>query len=82
MVYMLCNEIVERVTDHFEDALGPEDRQRWDSHLAVCPGCQAHVGQVRVTVGLAAAQEPEVLPDALLARALAAFRARTMSSSR
>jgi anti-sigma factor RsiW len=52
---LTCQELVELVTDYFEDALAPGDRERFEAHLAACPGCEAYLHQVRATVSLAGA---------------------------
>jgi anti-sigma factor RsiW len=52
---MTCEELVELVTDYFEDALAPTERARFDAHVAECPGCEVYVEQMRTTIALAAA---------------------------
>jgi anti-sigma factor RsiW len=49
---MTCQELVELVTDYLEDALTPEERERFEAHLDDCPGCRAYVEQMRVTIRL------------------------------
>jgi anti-sigma factor RsiW len=58
---LTCRELVELVTDYFEGALGAEDRARFEAHVAACPGCEAHLHQMRTTVALvgAASTTPE-----------------------
>jgi anti-sigma factor RsiW len=70
---LTCQELVELVTDYFEGALGPEDRARFEAHLAACPGCEAHLRQVRTTIGLVGAAGATAEPRALTAL-LDAFR--------
>ena len=62
---LTCQELVELVTDYFEDALTPADRARFKAHVAGCPGCDVYLGQMRTTlevIGATAALEvrPEV----------------------
>jgi anti-sigma factor RsiW len=45
-----CQELVELVTDYFEGTLSPEDRTRFEDHLADCDGCAAYLEQMRRTV--------------------------------
>jgi anti-sigma factor RsiW len=52
---MTCEELVELVTDYFEDALAPTERARFDAHVAECPGCELYVEQMRTTIALAGA---------------------------
>jgi len=47
---LTCQELVELVTDYFEDALAPADRARFEAHVAGCPGCDAYLGQMRTTL--------------------------------
>jgi anti-sigma factor RsiW len=69
---LTCQQLVELVTDYFENALGPEERARFEAHVAGCPGCDAYVRQMRTTLEVvgataALATRPEVsaLLDAL-----------------
>jgi len=49
---LACRDLVELVTEFLEDALAPVERARFEAHLRGCPGCSAHVGQMRITVRL------------------------------
>jgi hypothetical protein len=49
---MTCQQLVELVTDYFEDALSPGERDRFDAHLKVCPGCEYYLEQMRITMRL------------------------------
>jgi anti-sigma factor RsiW len=49
---LTCQQLVELVTDYFEDALTPAERDRFDAHLAVCPGCEHYLEQMRITMRL------------------------------
>lgn len=71
-----CNELVEIVTEYFEDALAQDRRANLEHHLGQCPGCVAYVERMRTVIALTAkvgitapATEPE------RERALEAFRA-------
>ena len=52
---LTCRELVELVTDYFENALGPADRARFDAHVAGCPGCESYLHQMRTTLELVGA---------------------------
>jgi anti-sigma factor RsiW len=74
MTALTCREVVELVTDYLEDALPPEDRARFDEHLALCPGCDSYLNQIRLTVRVVAATD-EIDEDAPeMAALLEAFR--------
>jgi anti-sigma factor RsiW len=47
-----CQELVELVTDYFEGAMAPEERERFEAHVADCPGCDIYLGQMRATLTL------------------------------
>jgi anti-sigma factor RsiW len=47
---LTCKELVEIITDYVEGTMPPDKRQRFDEHLAVCPGCQNYVEQMRTTI--------------------------------
>ena len=47
---MTCHELVELVTAYLEGALPPVERERFEAHRHGCPGCRAHISQVRLTV--------------------------------
>ena len=49
---LTCQELVELVTDYFEGAMAPEDRARFEEHVADCPGCDIYLGQMRATLAL------------------------------
>jgi anti-sigma factor RsiW len=71
---LTCQELVELVTEYFEDALPPERRARFESHLYGCEGCQAFVEQMRQTVRLVGRlTEDEISPEARQ-KLLEAFR--------
>ena len=48
---LTCREFVELVTDYLEGRMAPADRARFEEHLAICPGCQTYVDQMRETLG-------------------------------
>ena len=49
---MVCQELVERVTDYFEAALPTDDRARFEAHIAECPFCDEILEQFRVVLAL------------------------------
>jgi anti-sigma factor RsiW len=73
---MTCQELVELVTAHFDDALTDEDRARFDEHLGGCQACPAYVEQMRVTIALLGRLEPEPVAPETERSLLAAFRDR------
>jgi anti-sigma factor RsiW len=45
-----CQELVEVITDYLEGVMPPEDVARFDDHISKCPGCDAYLEQMRVTI--------------------------------
>ncbi len=71
---LTCREFVELVTEYLEGALPPEEQQRFEEHLRLCPGCETYLAQMRQTVDLLGqVTEESLAPDAQDAL-LAAFR--------
>ena len=63
---MTCQELVELVTEYLEGALSELDRARFEEHIALCPMCQVHLEQLRVTVReLGTLRERDIDPGVL-----------------
>ena len=62
---LVCQEVVELVTDYLEGALSPADRRRFEAHLAGCPHCTEYLAQMRETIRLAGRVAPEDLTPAM-----------------
>jgi anti-sigma factor RsiW len=69
-----CRELVELVTDYWEGALDAADRARFEDHVHRCGHCDAYLEQLRLTVDVAHALEPEALDPHVERELLAAFR--------
>jgi anti-sigma factor RsiW len=60
-----CKELVELVTDYLEDTLPPAERERFEEHLEICPGCVTYLEQMRATVRtVGALREESISPEA------------------
>jgi anti-sigma factor RsiW len=71
---LTCQELVELVTEYLEGGLLPNDRKRFEQHLAACEGCAAYLEQMRTTIALTGSlREESVTPEAQEAM-LSAFR--------
>jgi anti-sigma factor RsiW len=70
---MTCQELVELVNDYLEGALPPEDAARFEAHVAICPGCDTYLEQVRTTIAVTRASGDVVEPEAV-SPLLEAFR--------
>jgi anti-sigma factor RsiW len=49
---LVCQEVVEMVTDYLEGALSRGQRKRLDAHLAGCEHCSEYLAQMRATIAL------------------------------
>jgi len=49
---MSCQTMVELVTAYLEDDLPASERDRFERHLTVCPGCVEYLAQIRATTRL------------------------------
>jgi anti-sigma factor RsiW len=69
-----CADIVKLVTDYLEGRLAPEERRRFEGHVAICPPCRAFLDQMRATVDLVGGLREEDVPPEMEEHLLAAFR--------
>ena len=69
-----CRELVELVTEYLEERLSPDDRARFDAHLAACEACRAFLDQFRQTIRALGRLPDEALSVEARATLLAAFR--------
>lgn len=70
-----CQELVELVTEYLEGTLPERDRARLDAHLSACEACTMYVEQMRDTLRIMGAIEPEQVSDAAYAELSAVFAA-------
>ena len=47
---MTCQELEGLVTAYLDDALAPEERDRFEGHRRECQSCESYVSQVRLTI--------------------------------
>jgi anti-sigma factor RsiW len=65
---LVCQELVELVTDYLEGALSLVDRARFEAHLAGCPHCTVYIEQFRETLRLTGTlRASDVSPEAAAA---------------
>ena len=75
-----CQELVELLTEHLEDALPADEVAAIDHHLAACDACLRYLRQLRATVvamGMVPTEQvTETLSEPTLATLLDAFQQR------
>jgi anti-sigma factor RsiW len=69
-----CKELVELVTDYFDDALPTGERQEFEHHIVRCAGCTEHLVHLRLTIRAVGQLREESLQPAAREELLAAFR--------
>jgi hypothetical protein len=75
-----CRELVELVTDYFEDALDERHRCLFEEHIAACGGCKRYLEQLRQTILVTGTLTPDDFSPAAERELLQAFRAWTNGS--
>ncbi|HKZ15780.1 MAG TPA: zf-HC2 domain-containing protein [Solirubrobacterales bacterium] len=58
---LVCQEVVELVTDYLEGAMSRAERRRFEAHLADCPHCTEYLAQMRATIRLTGRLEADDL---------------------
>jgi anti-sigma factor RsiW len=71
---LICQELVELVTDYLDGALSRRDRRRMEKHLSACEGCAAYLESVRATVRTLGELPGEPADPEVRQHLLAAFR--------
>ena len=74
MADLTCQEFVELVTDYLEGALDEDTVRRFDEHLALCPGCDTYLNQMKETASRLGEIPVESLSAETQSTLLSAFR--------
>lgn len=69
-----CLQVVEVITDYLEGALDPELRSEFEAHLALCPGCDEYLAQMRQTIRALGHVPVETLPSDAQSELVTTFR--------
>ena len=72
---LVCQQVVELVTDYLEGSLSARDKRRFERHLAACDGCDAYIEQIRVTIAVSGQVTPEDLDERAVDELLGLFEA-------
>ena len=71
---MTCRDLIQFLDDYTEGNLPPDERRRFEEHLAACPQCVRYLDSYRKTIRVskeAAVEEAEV-PERLVRAILSA----------
>lgn len=77
MIYkdeIVCKQLVELVTDYFDDTLSPRQRELLEEHLKSCSGCRNYIEQMRETIRLTGTVGEAEVPTGVRNQLLDIFR--------
>ncbi|MFZ2012474.1 MAG: zf-HC2 domain-containing protein [Nocardioides sp.] len=74
MADLTCQELVELVTDYLDGALDEETAERFEQHVAHCPGCTTYLDQMKKTASVLGKIPVETLSEEMQATLLDTFR--------
>jgi anti-sigma factor RsiW len=58
---LVCQQVVELITDYLEGGLSRSQRRRFEAHLKDCEHCSEYLEQMRTTIRLTGALKSEDL---------------------
>jgi anti-sigma factor RsiW len=71
---LVCQEIVEMITDYLEEALPRSEQRRFEAHLDGCEHCTEYLEQMRATIRLTGRLRSEDLTPAMREEFAALYR--------
>ena len=71
---LVCQQVVELVTDYLEGSLSRSQRRRFEAHLAGCPHCSKYLAQIQATIRLTGTLRPEDLTPEMREDFIAIYR--------
>jgi len=74
MAELTCQDFVELVTEYLEGALDEDTVRRFEEHLALCPGCETYLSQMKETASRLGEIPVQSLSAETQATLLSAFR--------
>jgi anti-sigma factor RsiW len=72
---LVCQEMVELVTEYLDGSLSRADRRGFEAHLRQCPNCTAYLEQMRATIRAMGRLEPDDLSPAAREELIDLYRA-------
>jgi anti-sigma factor RsiW len=71
---LVCQQMVELITDYLEGTMPRATRRRFEAHLAGCEHCSEYLEQMRRTIALTGRLRSEDLSAAATAELTALYR--------
>jgi anti-sigma factor RsiW len=62
---LVCQEMVELITDYLEGAMPRAQRRRFEAHIAGCEHCTEYLEQIRTTIRLSGRLQSHDLTPAM-----------------
>jgi anti-sigma factor RsiW len=62
---LVCQEMVELITDYLEGTLSRSQRRRFEAHIAACENCTEYLRQMRATIRLTGRLRAEDMTPAM-----------------
>ncbi len=63
---LVCQQMVELITEYLEGSLSRTDRKRFEAHIRHCPNCTNYLKQMRATIAATGSLREEDLDPAVL----------------
>ena len=77
---MMCQELVEVLTEYLDATLGAHDRARLEAHLTVCDDCREYLAQFQQSLVVTGRAYSEALAPSLREELRRVFRGRSNES--
>jgi anti-sigma factor RsiW len=71
---IVCQEVVEVITDYLEGAMPREARRRLQAHFAGCENCSEYLAQMRATIRLTGRLRTDDLTPQMRSELIAVYR--------
>jgi anti-sigma factor RsiW len=71
---LVCQEVVELITDYIEGSLSRRSRRRLEAHLQGCEHCTEYLAQMRATIRLSGRLRAEDLTPQMATELTAIYR--------
>lgn len=71
---LVCQEVVELITDYLEGTMSRSQRRRLEAHLAGCEHCSEYLEQMRATIRLTGRLQAEDLTPEMREEFTAIYR--------
>jgi anti-sigma factor RsiW len=71
---LTCQQLVEVITDYVEGTMPAAERERFEAHLAICPGCVTYLIQMRQTIAAVGRLRADMIDSSAQADLLVLFR--------